>query len=115
MDGQEQQPPENRGGTEDQAVEIDSSSTTVLDLTSFQLHDLDSIELPANLIELDLTANRITVLDPRIAYLSNLKKLSLRQNLFTNDGVEPISSWEGLSNLEVSSRNLNAFIDIFLF
>ncbi|GMP69366.1 hypothetical protein CsSME_00028661 [Camellia sinensis var. sinensis] len=59
----------------------ESSSATVLDLTSFQLHDLDSVELPPSLTELDLTANRLSTLDLRIAHLSNLRKLSLRQNL----------------------------------
>ncbi|KAJ0030401.1 hypothetical protein Pint_13255 [Pistacia integerrima] len=83
----------------DQTVEIDLSST-VLDLTSFQLHDLNSVELPASLTELDLTANRLSSLDPRISHLSNLKKLSLRQNLFDDAGVEPISNWVALSGLE---------------
>lgn len=84
----------------DQAVEIDLSST-FLDLTSFQLRDLDSVELPANLTELDLTANRLTSLDSRISHLSNLKKLSLRQNLINDAAIEPISSWDALACLEV--------------
>ncbi|XWS72080.1 hypothetical protein CRYUN_Cryun02cG0009800 [Craigia yunnanensis] len=50
-------------------MEIDLSSTTTLDLTGFQLHELDSVELPSNLTELDLTANRLSRLDPRIANL----------------------------------------------
>ncbi|XP_057506063.1 protein phosphatase 1 regulatory inhibitor subunit PPP1R7 homolog [Actinidia eriantha] len=81
-------------------VDDESSSPTVLDLTSFQLHDLNSVELPPSLTELDLTANRLSALDPRIEHLSNLKKLSLRQNLFEDDGVEPISRWEEISGLE---------------
>lgn len=79
--------------------ELDPSST-ILDLTSYQLHNLDSVELPSNLTELDLTANRLSTLDPRIAQLSDLKKLSLRQNLITDAGVEPLSSWNALSYLE---------------
>ncbi|KAK2439374.1 hypothetical protein P8452_34865 [Trifolium repens] len=79
--------------------ELDPSST-ILDLTSYQLHNLDSVELPSNLTELDLTANRLSTLDPRIAQLSDLKKLSLRQNLITDSGVEPLSSWNALSYLE---------------
>lgn len=84
----------------DQMVDIDSS-TTLLDLTSFQLHDLDAVELPQFLTELDLTANRLSSLDSRIAQLSNLKKLSLRQNLIEDAGVEPLSRWDALSGLEV--------------
>ncbi|KAK8543205.1 hypothetical protein V6N13_136264 [Hibiscus sabdariffa] len=84
-------------------MEIDLSSTTTLDLTSFQLHDLDSVELPSNLTELDLTANRLSKLDPRIENLINLRKLSFRQNLIDDAAIDPISRWESLSGLEVSS------------
>ncbi|XWS26790.1 hypothetical protein CRYUN_Cryun26dG0060400 [Craigia yunnanensis] len=92
--------PETNPDLDDQTVEIDLSSTTTLDLTSFQLHDLDSVELPPNLTELDLTANRLSRLDPRIANLINLKKLSFRQNLICDAAIEPISSWDSLSGLE---------------
>lgn len=81
-------------------VEIDYSST-ILDLSSFQLHDLDSVELPPGLTEVDLTANRLSKLDPRIGTLSSLKKLSFRQNLLGDDAVESLSSWHALSDLEV--------------
>lgn len=79
----------------------DDSSSSVLDLTSYQLHDLDSVDLPPSLTELDLTANRLSKLDPRIAHLSNLKKLSFRQNLINDAGVEPLSTWHAIANLEV--------------
>ncbi|GMY36151.1 Leucine-rich repeat, typical subtype [Fagus crenata] len=78
----------------------EAEEDTLLDLTSCQLHDLDSVELPQSLTELDLTANRLSSLDPRIATLSNLKKLSFRQNLIADDAVEPISRWDTLSALE---------------
>ncbi|XP_010493045.1 PREDICTED: protein phosphatase 1 regulatory subunit pprA-like [Camelina sativa] len=84
---------------EEPLVEIDDSSN-VLDLTSYQLHSLDTVELPTTLIELDLTANRLSGLDSRIAQLSALKKLSLRQNLIDDSGVEPLSRWDALSDLE---------------
>lgn len=57
----------------------DSSSSkmdeegTILDLTSFQLHDLSDVELLLTLTELDLTSNRLTAIDPRIATLSQLQ------------------------------------------
>ncbi|VVB17092.1 unnamed protein product [Arabis nemorensis] len=80
-------------------MEIDDSGS-VLDLTSYQLHSLDTVELPPTLTELDLTANRLSGLDSRISQLSMLKKLSLRQNLIDDSGVEPLSRWEALSDLE---------------
>lgn len=46
---------------------------TILDLTSFQLHDLSDVELLPTLTELDLTSNRLTAIDPRIATLSQLQ------------------------------------------
>ncbi|XP_022999515.1 protein phosphatase 1 regulatory inhibitor subunit PPP1R7 homolog [Cucurbita maxima] len=85
---------------EDDPMIVDDLNSTVLDLTSFQLHDLDSIELPSSLMELDLTANRLSSLDSRIGELSNLKKLSLRQNLINDAAVESLSRWNALSGLE---------------
>lgn len=79
----------------------DEAAPTVLDLTSYQLHDLNSVELPPSLTELDLTTNRLSALDPRIAQLPNLKKLSLRQNLLTDTAVEPLSSSHVISDIEV--------------
>lgn len=79
----------------------DESAPTILDLTSFQLHDLSSVELPPFLTELDLTANRLKTLDPRIGHLSNLKKLSFRQNLLDDSGIDPLSHWDAISDLEV--------------
>ncbi|KAL3747436.1 hypothetical protein ACJRO7_016255 [Eucalyptus globulus] len=77
-----------------------AAAAAVLDLTSCQLHDLTSVELPPTLIELDLTANRLASLDPRIGQLSNLKKLSFRQNLIDDAAAAAISGWEALSGLE---------------
>ncbi|KAG5057404.1 hypothetical protein JHK82_012376 [Glycine max] len=54
----------------------DDPSSTLLDLTSYQLHDLDLVELPPS-----LTANRLSLLDPHIGNLSHLKKLSHCENL----------------------------------
>ncbi|KAL6558512.1 hypothetical protein OROMI_018862 [Orobanche minor] len=74
--------------------------STALDLSSYQLQDLVSVELSPGLAELDLTANRLTALDSRISQLSNLKKLSLRQNLLNDDGVLPLSTWSSISGLQ---------------
>ncbi|CAN8244131.1 unnamed protein product [Cochlearia groenlandica] len=85
---------------EDQQMVETDDSDNILDLSSYQLHNLETVEFPPNLIELDLTANRLSGLDSRIASLSTLRKLSLRQNLFEDSGVEPLSRWEALSDLE---------------
>ncbi|XP_057776511.1 protein phosphatase 1 regulatory inhibitor subunit PPP1R7 homolog isoform X2 [Salvia miltiorrhiza] len=73
---------------------------TLLDLSSCQLRDLSSVDLPSTIVEVDLTANRLTALDPRLSQLSNLKKLSLRQNLLNDDAVLPLSSWHSISALQ---------------
>lgn len=96
----------------------DDPSSTILDLTSYQLHDLDSVEFPPNLTELDLTANRLSTLDPRIGNLSHLKKLSLRQNLITDAAVQPLSSWNTLSSLEelvLRDNQLKNIPDVSIF
>lgn len=95
-----------------------SSSPSVLDLTSFQLHDLDDVELPPSLSELDLTANRLSAIDPRISLLSNIKKLSLRQNLITDEGIKPLESWQTISELEelvLRDNQLKKLPDISIF
>ncbi|XP_010535961.1 PREDICTED: protein phosphatase 1 regulatory subunit 7 [Tarenaya hassleriana] len=111
-------PAVDHGDTEEQAVvEIDDSAY-VLDLTSFQLHSLEAVDLRATLTELDLTANRLSTLDPRVEKLSNLKKLSLRQNLVDDAGVEPLSRWATLSGLEeliLRDNKLTKVPDISIF
>ncbi|EPS60921.1 hypothetical protein M569_13879, partial [Genlisea aurea] len=96
----------------------DEEAETVLDLTSCQLRDLDSVELPATLTEIDLTANRLTELDGRISHLSRLKKLSLRQNLFDDAGVSPLSSWTTISSLQelvLRDNQLKKIPDVGIF
>ncbi|XVF63131.1 hypothetical protein PTKIN_Ptkin09bG0064200 [Pterospermum kingtungense] len=118
MENQIEPPPETSPDQDDQTVEIDLSSTTTLDLTSFQLHDLNAVELPTNLTELDLTANRLSRLDPRIADLINLKKLSFRQNLIDDAAIEPISGWDSLSGLEelvLRDNKLMKILDVSIF
>ncbi|KAL3532516.1 hypothetical protein ACH5RR_006037 [Cinchona calisaya] len=99
-------------------VEDDESPPTILDLTSHQLHDLDSVDLLPSLTELDLTANRLSRLDPRIARLENLKKLSLRQNLFDDAGVQPLSTWHVIADLEelvLRDNQLKKLPDVSIF
>ncbi|PIN13665.1 Protein phosphatase 1, regulatory subunit [Handroanthus impetiginosus] len=105
--------PDNRDPTPENDVE-----STILDLTSCQLRDLDSVELPPSLTELDLTANRLTALDPRISQLSNLKKLSLRQNVLNDDGVLPLSTWHSISALQelvLRDNQLKKIPDVSIF
>ncbi|PIA42792.1 hypothetical protein AQUCO_02000320v1 [Aquilegia coerulea] len=96
----------------------DESSNSILDLTSYQLHDLEGIEFPSSLIELDLTANRLSTLDSRIGLLSQLKKLSLRQNLFDDDGIQLISQWtqlSGIQELVIRDNKLMKIPDVSIF
>ncbi|KAI3910884.1 hypothetical protein MKW98_022571 [Papaver atlanticum] len=93
----EQVAPENHGTP---VEEEEENSDLVLDLTSYQLHDLQGIDFPSSLIELDLTANRLSTIDSRIGLLSQLKKLSFRQNLLEDVAVEPISQWNEISQLQ---------------
>lgn len=87
------------GQVEEKEEVKDGMTENFLDLTSWQLHDLEDVELPSHLVELDLTANRLTVLDPRIGHLTRLQKLSLRQNLFTDEALEPLPHWPSISGL----------------
>ncbi|KAL3679898.1 hypothetical protein R1sor_022854 [Riccia sorocarpa] len=91
-----------------EAPETENASTTeglveedaVLDLTSSQLHTLKDTDLPATLVELDLTANRLTELDERIGHMTRLKKLSLRQNLLEDSAIEDLNKWPAIQGLE---------------
>ncbi|KAK8939066.1 hypothetical protein KSP39_PZI010924 [Platanthera zijinensis] len=110
---------ENDIGNEvDVMSEEDSSRGHFLDLTSFQLHDLGQVEIPDDLIELDLTANRLSKLDSRIGALAQLKKLSLRQNLFDDDGIGRLSGWStisGLQELVLRDNKLSKVPDVSIF
>ncbi|XP_057813886.1 protein phosphatase 1 regulatory inhibitor subunit PPP1R7 homolog isoform X2 [Cryptomeria japonica] len=91
---------------------------TILDLTSCQLHDLEEVELPVQLTEIDFSANRLKLLDDRIAHLTRLKKLSLRQNLFTDDALQRLSQWPAiyaLQELVLRDNRLKKIPDISKF
>ncbi|KAM3241540.1 hypothetical protein ACQJBY_054431 [Aegilops geniculata] len=83
-----------------------------LDLTSCQLHDLSEVEIPPTLEELDLTANRLTAVDPRIGHLPRLRKLSFRQNLLDDDAVAPLFTWDAIAGLQEIVLRDNKLIKI---
>ncbi|KAK9130999.1 hypothetical protein Sjap_011486 [Stephania japonica] len=104
--------------TPDQSETLDEEDNLVLDLTGFQLHDLDGVDIPPTLIELDLTTNRLSALDSRISALSRLRKLSLRQNLFDDSGIDPISSFDAISGLQelvIRDNKLTKIPDVSIF
>ncbi|XP_020593923.1 protein phosphatase 1 regulatory subunit pprA [Phalaenopsis equestris] len=106
------------GNCDDDVAEEDNSIGRCLDLTSFQLHDLGEVEIPEDLEELDLTANRLSKLDHRIGLLAQLKKLSLRQNLFDDEGIRPLSGWStisGLQELVLRDNKLSKIPDATIF
>ncbi|KAL2613173.1 hypothetical protein R1flu_024865 [Riccia fluitans] len=72
----------------------------ILDLTSWQLHTLKDTDLPTTVVELDLTANRLTEIDERLGQMSGLKKLSLRQNLLEDSAMEALNKWPAVYGLE---------------
>jgi protein phosphatase 1 regulatory subunit 7 len=72
-----------------------------LDLTSYQLQDMSEVEIPTTLEEVNLTANRLTSVDPRIGRLAGLRKISFRQTLLDDDDVTPLSSWDTIVGLQV--------------
>ncbi|KAG2490401.1 hypothetical protein HYH03_011201 [Edaphochlamys debaryana] len=65
---------------------------TELDLTNAHLPDLSSVEIEPTLTAIDLTANRLRTLDPRLLELQGLKSINFRQNLLAN-----VSAWSGSS------------------
>ncbi|XP_062223664.1 protein phosphatase 1 regulatory inhibitor subunit PPP1R7 homolog [Phragmites australis] len=108
------------GGEAEAAMETEEQEGPVLclDLTSYQLHDLSEAEIPPTLEELDLTANRLSSVDPRIGRLSGLRKLSFRQNLLDDAAVAPLSSWEtiaGLQELVLRDNKLTRIPDASIF
>jgi hypothetical protein len=70
--GDSHQELEMANGDEEQEEEGDEDEY-MLDLTSAQLHDLADVDLPPFLKELDLTANRLSLLDDRISHMSQLQ------------------------------------------
>uniref|UniRef100_A0A0D6R4N8 Protein phosphatase 1 regulatory subunit 7 n=1 Tax=Araucaria cunninghamii TaxID=56994 RepID=A0A0D6R4N8_ARACU len=109
---------EEEGAPAAAAAEEEEDEESVIDLTSWQLHDLEDVELPQQATELDLTANRLSALDPRIGQMRRLKKLSLRQNLFTDEALQSLSHWPaiaGLQELVLRDNKLTKIPDVSTF
>ncbi|CAK9873748.1 unnamed protein product [Sphagnum jensenii] len=87
-------------GEEEEEEEEGDEDEYMLDLTSAQLHDLADVDLPPFLKELDLTANRLSLLDDRISHMSQLQKLSIQQNLFGDDAVNVLAQWPALFGMQ---------------
>jgi protein phosphatase 1 regulatory subunit 7 len=75
--GDSHQELEMANGDEEEEEEEGDEDEYMLDLTSAQLHDLAEVDLPPFLKELDLTANRLSLLDDRISHMSQLQKPSM--------------------------------------
>eukprot|EP00878_Enallax_costatus_P022925 GHUV01024363.1.p1 GENE.GHUV01024363.1~~GHUV01024363.1.p1 ORF type:complete len:325 (+),score=74.04 GHUV01024363.1:307-1281(+) len=72
--------------------------SSLLDLTNSHLRDLSSVEITPELKHLDLTANRLNAIDPRILALTGLRTLNLRQNILPD--VAPLDSCKCQGTLE---------------
>ncbi|GLC44207.1 hypothetical protein PLESTB_000753000 [Pleodorina starrii] len=81
---------------------------TELDLTNFHLPDLTGVEIEPTLTAIDLTANRLRTIDPRILQLEGLRCINFRQNLLAN-----VSAWStcacksALEDLEFRDNHLS--------
>lgn len=79
----------------------------VLDLTNSHLRDLSTVEISPTLTALDLTANRLQTLDPRVVALTGLRALNLRQNIIADAaGVNECCCKGALEDLELRDNLL---------
>ncbi|THU49988.1 hypothetical protein C4D60_Mb06t15350 [Musa balbisiana] len=105
-------------GVKEEEEEEEVPQGRCLNLTGCHLHDLGDVDIPEDLVELDLTDNRISKLDPRIGHLAQLRKLSLERNLFDDEDVYPISRWhtvDGLIELILRDNKLRTIPDVSIF
>lgn len=86
---------------------------TELDLTNEHLHSLASITLHPDLVVLDLTANRLSTLEPSLLALPKLQKLSLRQNILHDaSALASLASKSCLADLELRDNQLTEVPDL---
>lgn len=97
-------------GVKEEEEEEEVPQGRCLNLTGCHLHDLGDVDIPEDLVELDLTDNRISKLDPRIGHLAQLRKLSLERNLFDDEDVYPISRWHTVDGLIVKPSILSFLV-----
>jgi hypothetical protein len=83
-------------------AKADNEEENILDLTSFQLHDLSDVDLPPTLAELDLTSNRLFSIDPRIANLSHLQVLC--HHLYEFPWCMSVCAYARVSNVRTCSN-----------
>ncbi|GIL71375.1 hypothetical protein Vretifemale_1944 [Volvox reticuliferus] len=81
---------------------------TELDLTNYHLPDLTGVEIEPSLTAIDLTANRLRTLDPRILHLQGLRSINFRQNLLANVSAWSTCECKGtLEDLEFRDNHLS--------
>lgn len=82
---------------------------TILDLTNAHLPSLASVTLDPCLKALDLTANRLKVLESKLLALTALTSLSLRQNILEDaSDIERLASAQQLKELILQDNRLTA-------
>ncbi|EFJ51655.1 hypothetical protein VOLCADRAFT_103293 [Volvox carteri f. nagariensis] len=82
--------------------------TTELDLTNYHLPDLTSVDIESSLTAIDLTANRLRTIDPRILQLQGLRSINFRQNLLANVSAWSTGECKGaLEDLEFRDNHLS--------
>lgn len=78
-----------------------------LDLTNAHKPDLSDVEIQPSLTAIDLTANRLTSIDPRLLELQGLRCINFRQNLLANVSAWSNSACKGaLEDLEFRDNHL---------
>ncbi|KAG8043185.1 hypothetical protein GUJ93_ZPchr0597g2914 [Zizania palustris] len=98
-------------------VEAEAEEERCLDLTSCQLHDLSEVEIPPTLEELDLTANRLAAVDPRIGRLPGCASSpsGRTSSTTTRRAHLPWGDIAGLQELVLRDNKLTTIPDASLF
>lgn len=98
------------------ALMAEAASGPELDLTNAHLASLDDVDLPQDLMILDLTANRLRSLEPNLLALTGLRRLCLRQNLLSEGAeVEALASAPVLEALDLRDNQFKALPSLQAF